>query len=125
MTYTALAAVAVLCSIVLDLLVLRTGMLARKAFWTAYAILFAFQLLVNGLLTGIPIVRYSQSAIIGLRVCWAPVEDVAFGFALIVTTLSAWVAAGRSDCGGAPRPRVRIRRYLRRAASGVKPGHGG
>ena len=78
-----------------DALLLRTFLIRRKAFWTAYAILFGFQLLVNGLLTGLRIVRYNPSAILGVRLVHAPIEDLGFGFALILLTLSCWVALNR------------------------------
>jgi lycopene cyclase domain-containing protein len=94
MSYTALAAIGVLAAVLIDLLLLRTSLLSQKAFWTAYAIMLFFQLIVNGLLTGIPIVRYDAGAIIGWRVVRAPVEDVLFGFALILITLSLWVWLG-------------------------------
>jgi lycopene cyclase domain-containing protein len=87
--------IAVAVAISCDLGLLRTKLLRRRAFWTAYAILFGFQLLVNGILTGLPIVRYAPAAIFGPRVVYAPVEDVGFGFALILLTLSSWVALGR------------------------------
>jgi lycopene cyclase domain-containing protein len=74
--------------------VLRTNLLLRKAFWTAYAIMTFFQLVTNGLLTGLPIVRYDETAIIGWRIVYAPVEDLLFGFALVLVTLSLWVRLG-------------------------------
>jgi lycopene cyclase domain-containing protein len=95
MNYTLSAALGVLAAGALDLIVLRTRLLRRKAFWTAYAIVLFFQLIVNGLLTGLKIVRYDSSTIIGWRIAYAPVEDVAFGFALALATLSLWVWLGR------------------------------
>jgi hypothetical protein len=50
-----------------------------------------FQLIVNGVLTGMQIVRYNPNTIIGWRFGFAPVEDLAFGFSLITFTLSWWV----------------------------------
>jgi lycopene cyclase domain-containing protein len=94
MTYTWLAVGAVLAAALLDVVVLRTNLLRRKAFWTAYAIMAFFQLVTNGLLTGLPIVRYDAAAIIGWRIVYAPVEDLLFGFALILITLSLWVRLG-------------------------------
>lgn len=82
-------------ALMVDLVILRTNLLRRKAYWVAYGILFAFQLLVNGLLTGIPIVSYRRSTILGPRFCYAPIEDLGFGFALILLTLSCWVYLGR------------------------------
>ena len=55
----------------------------------------SFQLLSNGVLTGRGVVRYAPEAITGLRVAYAPVEDLMFGFALVLFTLSLWVAGGR------------------------------
>lgn len=95
MTYTELVLVALAAAVVCDGLLLRTRLLRRRAFWTAYAILFCFQLLVNGVLTGLRIVRYEPSTIIGIRLAYAPIEDLGFGFALILLTLSCWVALGR------------------------------
>ena len=69
----------------------------------AYAIVVFFQLLTNGWLTGRGIVRYSSDAILGSsrvtvlgdgRLVWAPVEDLLFGFALVLLSCAAWVRAG-------------------------------
>ncbi len=57
--------------------------------------MLGFQLIVNGLLTGLPVVRYRADAIIGWRVAYAPVEDLLFGFALVLLTLTGWVGLGR------------------------------
>lgn len=100
MSYTALALLGVAAALVLDLAILRTRLVLRKAFWVAYAIVLFFQFIVNGVLTGFSIVRYAESAILGPRVFWAPIEDIAFGFAMVTSTLAVWVALGR---GRAPR----------------------
>lgn len=99
MTYTELVVGAVLATLALDVFVLRTVLVRRRAFWVAYAILAGFQLLVNGTLTGLRVVRYDPATIVGLRVAFAPVEDLGFGFALILLTLSCWVRAGRPADG--------------------------
>ncbi len=95
MTYTELALAAVALTVLLDLAVLRTRLLTRKAFWTSYAIVVLFQLLTNGWLTGRGIVTYDPAAIVGVRIAFAPVEDLLFGFALVVQTLAWWVWWGR------------------------------
>ena len=100
MSYTELVVIAVLAALALDLLVLRTTLVRRRAFWTAYAILGGCQLLVNGTLTGLRVVRYDPDTILGLRIAYAPVEDLGFGFALILLTLSLWVRAGRLSSSG-------------------------
>lgn len=95
MSYTALAVLGVVGSIVGDLWLLRTRLLTRRIFWTSYAIIVVGQLAANGLLTGFGIVRYNPAEILGLRIVHAPVEDLLFGFALVTWTLSWWVWWGR------------------------------
>jgi lycopene cyclase domain-containing protein len=96
-TYTELVLLAIAGAIGADLLLLRTFLLGRRAFWTSYGILGCCQLAFNAALTGPGIVRYDRSAILGLRLAYAPIEDLGFGFALILLTLACWVAAGRTN----------------------------
>jgi lycopene cyclase domain-containing protein len=112
-TYTDAALIGVAFAVVLDLAVLRTNLLRRKAFWASYAIIFCFQLLVNGVLTGKQLVVYSPDRILGSaaphllshwRIADAPVEDLLFGFSLVVQTLSWWVWWGRSHSRPSFRP---------------------
>ena len=112
MTYTWLALLGVVASVVLDLLVLRTRLLLRRTFWTAYAIVVFFQLVSNGVLTGFEVVRYDGDAILGSdtpqalgdgRIAFAPVEDLLFGFALVLQSLSWWVFWGRRGLQRDPR----------------------
>jgi lycopene cyclase domain-containing protein len=98
-SYTELASIAVVLVVIIDLFVARTRLLTRKAFWTAYAIVLVFQLIVNGVLTGVPVVRYDRTAIIGARIAYAPVEDLMFGFSMILLTLTSWVWLGRRSSG--------------------------
>ena len=104
MSYTQAALLGVVLTVALDLLVLRTRLLTRRAFWTAYAVIVFFQLVTNGILTGRRVVTYDGAAILGSatprllgdgRVVYAPVEDLLFGFALVVQTLAWWVWWGR------------------------------
>jgi len=101
-TYTTAALVAVPLTVVLDVLVLRTRVLAQRAFWIAYAIILLFQLATNGVLTGRDVVTYDPSTIVGVRVFYAPVEDLLFGFALVVQTLSWWTFWGARSAGPEP-----------------------
>jgi lycopene cyclase domain-containing protein len=95
MTYTAAALVGVLVAVLLDLAVLRTRLLRSHDFWTSYAIVVFFQLVTNGVLTGTDTVRYDDDAILGLRLVFAPVEDLMFGFALVLSTSDLWDFWGR------------------------------
>lgn len=95
MSYTALASIGIIAAMLVDLTVLRTRLVLTKTFWLSYAIIVAFQLLVNGVLTGLSIVRYNPATILGVRLAYAPIEDIAFGFAMTVFTLAWWVWLGR------------------------------
>lgn len=95
MTYTQIACCAVVIALLIDLTLLKTHLVKRKAFWTSYAIIVPFQLLTNWWLTSRNIVMYDSETIIGLRIASAPAEDLLFGFALILSVLSSWISAGR------------------------------
>ena len=126
MTYTALGLIAVAGAAVLDLFVLRTRMLLRKVFWASYAIIVFFQLVTNAMFTGFGIVKYDGAAIVGEtspaagpppflgegRIAYAPVEDLLFGFALVLLSISLWIFWGRlgvdrTPAAGPPRWRQR------------------
>ena len=125
MTYTQIGIMSIVIAALLDMYVLRTRLVQRKAFWYSYLIIFFFQLISNGVLTGLGIVQYDGAAIIGEtsptnraptfighgRLCFAPVEDLMFGFSLILLTMSLWVFWGqrgvqRTPMAGPPRPEV-------------------
>jgi hypothetical protein len=132
MTYTQLGVVAVIVMISLDLWILRTRLVTRKIFWASYAIIVFFQLITNGMFTGFGIVKYDGDAIIGStspvegpppfigdgrlafdgRLVFAPVEDLLFGFAIVLMSLSLWIFWGRrgvqrTPMAGPPRWRRR------------------
>jgi lycopene cyclase domain-containing protein len=105
MTYTVAALVGVAASVALDLWALGTKLVTRRLFWVSYLVIVGFQLLVNGILTGQRLVVYAPGAILGgatphllghWRVAYAPVEDLLFGFALVLQTLVWWTWWGRS-----------------------------
>ena len=95
MIYTDIALLAVVTSVLVDLFIFKNSMLTRVAFWTSYAIILPFQLLTNWWLTSRNIVMYNPDAIIGIRICSAPVEDLLFGFALILSVMGLWEFWGR------------------------------
>jgi lycopene cyclase domain-containing protein len=109
MSYTQLGFVAVIAVVLIDQFGFRTKLTKKKVFWVSYAIIVVFQLITNGVLTGFRIVRYSGDAIIGSttpvdgpppfigdgRLIFAPIEDLLFGFALVLLTLVMWVWLGR------------------------------
>lgn len=100
MTYTQLAITGVVAAVLLDTVVLRTRLLRRRTYWTAYAIVLFFQLVTNGIFTGLKIVNYDPDTILGPRIAYAPVEDLLFGYAMVTMTLSLWVWWGRRGIRG-------------------------
>jgi lycopene cyclase domain-containing protein len=102
MTYTLAALIGVVVAVAVDLGLTRRRLLLRPVFWTSYAIIVFFQLVVNGLLTGLDIVRYDPDRILGPRIVYAPVEDLLFGFAMVLVTLTTWVWAGTTQVGRSP-----------------------
>jgi lycopene cyclase domain-containing protein len=130
MTYTQLALLAALIIAVVDLYVFKTKLLTRRVFWVSYSIVVFFQLVTNGILTGFGIVKYDGEAIIGStspqegapeilgdgRIAFAPVEDLFFGFSLVLLTLVIWVWLGRIGVQRNPRsgpPRKSVEKILR------------
>jgi lycopene cyclase domain-containing protein len=126
-TYTAAALLGVAGAVVVDLFVLHTRLVSRRLFWVTYPIIFGFQILSNGILTGRDIVRYDPAAIVGVRLVYAPVEDLLFGFALLLLTLSVWVWLGRrgvqrTPAAGSDSPLLRLlRRRARRPSEAALP----
>ena len=129
MTYTELSFIGVAIVLALDFYVFKTKILTRKVFWVSYSIVIFFQLVTNGILTGFGIVEYSGDAIIGSstpkdvpppfigdgRLVFAPIEDLLFGFCLVVLTLILWVWLGRNNVQREPKsgpPRKSVERFL-------------
>ena len=95
MSYTQIAICAVIVALIFDLFISKRKLTTRKVFWTSYAIIVFFQLITNWWLTSRNIVMYSDQAIIGLRIASAPVEDLLFGFAMVLLVLDLWVYWGK------------------------------
>ena len=96
--YTVATAVASVAVVALELGVLRTGIFRSGRYWATLAMVLAFQIPVDGLLTAgpTPIVGYRADVTSGIRFPWdIPIEDFGFGFALTTLTLALWVRFGR------------------------------
>ena len=98
--YTVATALAVVVVVVVELLWARTGIFRTAQYWITMAIVFFFQVLVDGWLTKLsdPIVRYAPAQFAGIRFPLdIPIEDFGFGFALVTVTIIAWQLAGRKE----------------------------
>lgn len=103
--YTLPAVISVVVVIGWELLVLRTGLFRRLAYWLSMAIVIGFQVLVDGWLTKLsaPIVLYDERQTTGIRFPWdIPIEDFLFGWAMITAVLLLWVRRAPGDARDAP-----------------------
>jgi lycopene cyclase domain-containing protein len=94
--YTLAALAAAAAVIALELGVWRTGIFRMPVYWVSAAIVFGFQVLVNGWLSRLtaPTFFYNSDAITGVRFPWdIPVEDLAYGWALVTLAIVLWERA--------------------------------
>lgn len=90
LSYTQITVYALILSVLFDMFISRISLLATLRFWLSYAIIVPFQLVTNWWLTSREIVVYNPEMIIGLRIAGAPIEDLVFGFAMILAVMSMW-----------------------------------
>ena len=90
LTYTQITVYALIITIFFDMFITKNSLLSTLRFWSSYAIIVPFQLTTNWWLTSREIVVYNSDAIIGLRLAGAPIEDLLFGFAMILAVMSLW-----------------------------------
>lgn len=75
-----------------------------KAFLPALAVQYVPFLIVNGLLTALPVVRYRADAILGPRIYSIPVEDAAFAFVMFVLPVALYEALTAAEASAVPAP---------------------
>lgn len=98
--YTLLTLIAIAAVVALELFWARTGIFSSLRYWLAMAIIFGFQILVDGWLTKLsdPIVIYHPQQFSGVRIPWdIPMEDFGFGFAMLTLTIVTWIRLGRRE----------------------------
>ena len=96
--YPGFSVLAVVVVVMLELRWLRTGVFRERAYWIAMAIIFAFQIPVDGWMTKLsdPIVIYNPEVLSGWR--WPldiPTEEFAYAWAMLTLTILLWERAGR------------------------------
>ncbi len=90
LSYTQITVYALILTIFFDMFITKNSLLSTLRFWISYFIILPFQLLTDYWLTSREIVIYNSEAIIGLRLAGAPIEDLIFGFAMILAVMSLW-----------------------------------
>ena len=90
LSYTQITVYALIFTVFFDMFVTRNSLLSTLRFWFSYFIILPFQLITNWWLTSREIVMYNPESIMGLRIASAPFEDLIFGFAMILATMTVW-----------------------------------
>ncbi len=98
--YPTLAVVAAVAVLLLELLVLRSGLLRQPAYWISMAICIAFMIPVDGWLTkqSAPIVTYRPEDTSGVYPIWdIPLEEYAYAWAMLTFVMLMWDRLGAKD----------------------------
>jgi len=99
--YTLATVIAVAVVVAVELFWARTGLFTTAKFWLATAIVWFFQVWVDGWLTRLPdpIVGYAPQHFLGIRFPFdIPIEDFGFGFALVTAVIIGWELSARKEC---------------------------
>ncbi|MEI6477801.1 MAG: lycopene cyclase domain-containing protein [bacterium] len=88
LTYPLFALGILLLAAVVDLVILRTGVIREPRTWRTLLPLVVMTLVADMLLTALPIVRYDASRISGLHLGTIPIEDFAYVFVAVILTRS-------------------------------------
>ena len=98
--YPTLAVSAALAVLLLEQLVLRSGLLREPAYWISMAICYAFMIPVDGWLTkhSATIVIYRPEDTSGIYPIWdIPLEEYAYAFALLTLVMLTWDRLGARE----------------------------
>lgn len=98
--YPTLAVVAAVAVLLLELLVLRSGLLRQPAYWISMTICIAFMIPVDGWLTkqSAPIVTYRPEDTSGVYPIWdIPLEEYAYAWAMLTFVMLMWDRLGAKD----------------------------
>lgn len=95
--YPAMSIAAAVIVVIVELAWLRTGIFRMRSYWVAMAVVFAFQIPIDGWMTKLsdPIVIYNPDALSGLRFPLdIPTEEFAYAFAMVTLAIMCWERAG-------------------------------
>ncbi|NLG34321.1 MAG: lycopene cyclase domain-containing protein [Lentisphaerae bacterium] len=75
--------------------------LRSRNFWAALGLTYLPFLVVNGVLTGLPVVWYDDTQILGIRIGRIPLEDFFYSFSMLALAVLVQDRAGRRGRGAA------------------------
>lgn len=84
LTYFGIAVPFLCLVLLLDLVVLKTSVVARRSFWVVLGIMIGFTAVFDQLFTGLPIVWYDFSLTSGIKLWYAPIEDFTYTIAAVI-----------------------------------------
>lgn len=94
--YPAISFLAATAVVALELAWLRTGIFAKRSYWLAMAVVFAFMVPIDGWMTKLsdPIVIYNPDVLSGLRFPFdIPTEEFVYAFAMVTLAIVLWERA--------------------------------
>ena len=112
---------AVLCAVsvlLLELLVVRSGVMKTASYWITMAIVFGFMIPVDGWLTKLsaPIVIYRDEDVSGIRPIWdILIEEYAYAFGLLTLVILIWDRFGSDRAAAADDTRNDTRHEIEEA----------
>jgi lycopene cyclase domain-containing protein len=92
--YTFLAILSVGVSI-LFVSIVNVRLFSSRAYWIYTILTLVLFLIFNYILTSVPVIQYSSSAITGFRVTTIPIEDSLFNFSMLTNYLTVYIWASR------------------------------
>lgn len=105
--YTLATLITMIAVILIEVLWFHTGIFRSAQYWISLAIMFSFQVPVDGWLTKLsdPIVIYAPEYMLGVRFPWdIPIEDFGFGFAMLTLAILVWKRTTVPKRGSVPQP---------------------
>lgn len=82
--------------LLLDTYWLQTKVVLQRRTWQVMVVLMAMTLFFDQFLTGLPIVLYNESHMLGWRLGFAPIEDFTYTFAVVIL-VGALIKHGEKD----------------------------
>ncbi len=70
--------------LLLDLIILKTKTMFSRQCWIAMLIMVALTAIFDQLLTGLPIINYNETKLLGIYLGHAPVEDFMYTLAAVI-----------------------------------------
>ncbi len=89
MNYPVFALLVILAAALISVC-LRPSMLAGAATWQTVLVLAVLTMMFDQLLTGLPIVTYRESELLGIQIGWMPLEDLSYAIAVGIVVPTLW-----------------------------------